>query len=252
VRHSSSSSDEEADNIAVESSDDDADDILASSDEDMGQAESNEVENSGGELDNDKQERRETRKTKSQKKENANKQRKETQQSDDYQYEVGEFVTAMYEDVWLVAQVDINQDKAEDTHVNLNYMERVGYNQFKWPKNHDLLLTLKEDILTRCAPPGLVGSSIRANHVGLNASDARAADVALAAVVPVFYLQPSFNIWGLSTVGRAYYILQYLYRYLTSKKNICLASPPPQKRYNPLLCTGISQICSPMHHFIGT
>ena len=45
------------------------------------------------------------------------------------------------------------------------------------------MLTLKEDILTRCAPPGLVGSSIRANYVGLNKSDARKADDALAAVV---------------------------------------------------------------------
>jgi hypothetical protein len=212
VRYSSSSSEEEVDtgNIAVESSEEDTDEILASSEEETSEAESSEVENSGGDLEDDQQEGRQKRKMVSKKKDKAKKQRNEKQEeenmvpkkrlrkqkeevnsqdSDGYQYEVGEFVTAVYEDVWLVAQVDINQDNAGDTHVNLNYMERVGYNQFKWPKNYDLLLTLREDILTRCAPPGLVGSSIRANHVGLNASDAHAADVALAAV-PVFYLQP--------------------------------------------------------------
>ncbi len=143
----------------------------------------------------------------------AKKQRKETQEegkirllrkqnrkqeSDDEQYEVGEFVTAVYEDEWLVAQVDIDQSKAGNTHVNLNYMEQVGYNQFKWPKNYDILLTLREDILTRCPPPGLVSSSIRANHVGLNAKDAHAADVALAAV---FYLQPNFYLGCRSRTG---------------------------------------------------
>jgi hypothetical protein len=228
VRYSSSSSEEEVDtgNIAVESSEEDTDEILASSEEETSEAESSEVENSGGDLEDDQQEGRQKRKMVSKKKDKAKKQRNEKQEeenmvpkkrlrkqkeevnsqdSDGYQYEVGEFVTAVYEDVWLVAQVDINQDNAGDTHVNLNYMERVGYNQFKWPKNYDLLLTLREDILTRCAPPGLVGSSIRANHVGLNASDAHAADVALAAV-PVFYLQPfvfhghPFTVYDTGTV----------------------------------------------------
>jgi hypothetical protein len=101
-------------------------------------------------------------------------------------YEVGQFVTAVYENQWLVAQVDINQDKAGDKHVNLSYMERIGENQFRWPRHHDLLLTLKEDILTKCSVPCLVGNSIRALHVGLSAADALAADVALAAVA---YLQ---------------------------------------------------------------
>jgi hypothetical protein len=212
-----SSSEDEAEDIQVPvSSDDDADDILnQSSEEDTGisEAEASELENSGGELENEKgrQKRKmwpENANAKKQKKgmqedENVPKQRLNSQNklvesestgTGSYKYQVGEFVTAVYENVWLVAQVDIDQDKAGDTHVNLNYMERVGYNQFKWPKNHDLLLTLREDILTRCAPPGLVGSTIRANHVGLSAIDARAADVALAAV-PVFYLKPNFNIF---------------------------------------------------------
>ncbi len=111
--------------------------------------------------------------------------RKEGKKMVDESYEVGEFVTAMYEGQWLVAQVDINQDLAGQTHINLNYMERVGDNQFKWPKNFDLLLTLKEDLLTKCDPPGLVGSSIRANYVGLKKSDALAAEAALLVV----YLQ---------------------------------------------------------------
>jgi hypothetical protein len=101
-------------------------------------------------------------------------------------YEVGDFVTAVYEGQWLIAQVDINQDHAGTTHVNLNYMERISDNQFRWPKHDDRLLTLKEDILTTVSDLVLVGSSIRANHVGLKASEAQAADAALAAMV---YLQ---------------------------------------------------------------
>jgi hypothetical protein len=72
--------------------------------------------------------------------------------------------------------------------MNLNYMECIGDNLFKWPKSHDLLLTLKGDILMHCSTPILVGSSIRANHIGLKASKDHEADAALAKVV---YLQLS-------------------------------------------------------------
>lgn len=121
------------------------------------------------------------------KKEQMERKTKQQKSKEKETYEVGEFVTAVYEGKWLVAQVDINQDKAGESHVNLSYMELVGENQFKWPKNHDLLLTLKEDILTRCSPPCLVGGSLRVFHVGLNPSDAQAADAALAALM--VYLQ---------------------------------------------------------------
>jgi hypothetical protein len=104
----------------------------------------------------------------------------------DKEYNVGDFVTAVYEGQWLIAQVDINQDMAGESHVNLSYMQRIGENQFKWPKGHDLLLTLKEDILTRCTAPVLVGSTLRATYVGLKPNEALEADAALAAMV---YLQ---------------------------------------------------------------
>ncbi len=35
------------------------------------------------------------------------------------EYDVGDFVAAVYEDQWLLAQVDIDQDKAGKTHVIL-------------------------------------------------------------------------------------------------------------------------------------
>ncbi len=101
-------------------------------------------------------------------------------------FEVGDFVAAVYEGAWLLAQVDIDQDKAGDTHVNLTYMERVGRNQFKWPKQEDHLLTLREDIIFKCDAPILVGSSIRASHVGLPGKQAAQTDAALDLVV---YLQ---------------------------------------------------------------
>jgi hypothetical protein len=103
-------------------------------------------------------------------------------------FEVGDFVAAVYEGQWLLAQVDIDQDQAGNTHVNLAYMERVGKNQFKWPKQDDRLLTLREDILFKCSAPVLVGSSIRACHVGLPGKQAAEADAALDLVV---YLQKS-------------------------------------------------------------
>jgi hypothetical protein len=46
-------------------------------------------------------------------------------------FEVGDFVAAVYKGDWLLAQVDIDQGQAGDTHVNLTYMEKVGKNQFK-------------------------------------------------------------------------------------------------------------------------
>jgi hypothetical protein len=106
-------------------------------------------------------------------------------------YEVGEFVAAVYEGQWLLALVDIDQDKACKTHVNLNYMKKVGRNQFKGPKHQDLLLTQREDILTKCSAPIMVGSSFRAFSVHLSPSDAAKADAALELAV---YLQPFLNI----------------------------------------------------------
>jgi flagellar motor protein MotB len=105
--------------------------------------------------------------------------RRPAEQEQEQEYQVGEFVTAIYEGQWLLAQVDIDQDNAGSSHVNLTYMEKVGDNQFKWPKHDDRLLTLKEDILFRSSTPVLVGSSIRASHVGLPPSEALKADAAL-------------------------------------------------------------------------
>ena len=106
------------------------------------------------------------------------------------QYQVGQFVTAIYEGRWLVARVDADQSGASNTHINLNYMETVGDNKFKWPKHPDLLMTLKKDILTVCSTPTLVGSSTRATYVCLSSDDAAAAEFAFDEVV---YLQLVFS-----------------------------------------------------------
>ncbi len=123
----------------------------------------------------------------------------EQEQEQEQEYQVGEFVTAIYEGQWLLAQVDIDQDNAGSSHVNLTYMEKVGDNQFKWPKHDDRLLTLKEDILFHSSTPVLVGSSIRASHVDLPPSEALKADAALdlvslsSADSTIFYLFLSFS-----------------------------------------------------------
>jgi len=131
-------------------------------------------------------------------------QKERQKQKENEKFEVGEFVTAVYEGEWLLAQVDINQDSAGETHVNLNYMEKIGDNKFKWPQSYDLLLTLREDILMKCSAPVLVGSSIRANHVGLIPSEAQEAEAAFAKVV---YLQ-------LSTYFTFFYALILVFSYL--------------------------------------
>jgi hypothetical protein len=46
-------------------------------------------------------------------------------------YEVGDVITAIYEQQWLLTQVYIDQQKAGETHVNLAFMERVRKNQFR-------------------------------------------------------------------------------------------------------------------------
>jgi hypothetical protein len=112
------------------------------------------------------------------------------------EYDVGDFVAAVYEDQWLLAQVDIDQDKAGKTHVNLTYMERVGKNAFKWPKQDDRLLTLREDILFKCSAPVLVGSSLRANHVGLCDKEAAVADATLALVVYLTWFDTGTKVPG--------------------------------------------------------
>ena len=35
----------------------------------------------------------------------------------------------------------------------INYMQRIGTNQFRWPKVADALLTHKDDILSKVQPP---------------------------------------------------------------------------------------------------
>jgi hypothetical protein len=79
-------------------------------------------------------------------------------------------------------------------------MEKVGKNQFKWPKQDDRLLTLREDILFKCSASILVGSSIRASHVGLTGNQAAQADAALDLVVYLqqsfLMLQPNFGIYS--------------------------------------------------------
>jgi hypothetical protein len=120
-------------------------------------------------------------------------------------YEVGEFVTAVYEGQWLLAQVDIDQDQAGEDHVNLTYMTRVGKNQFKWPTQHDQLLTLREDILTKCCAPTLVGSTIRASHVGLSVKDAAEADAALVLVVYLQIISNFVSTLFLSTILKIFF-----------------------------------------------
>jgi len=109
-------------------------------------------------------------------------------------FSVGEFVTAVYGDEWLVARVDTDQSCAGPDHVNLSYMEKVpgSSSHFKWPNKPDLLLTLKEDILTRCSAPTPVGSSTRASYVSLSSEERAAADLALDEVVYLKLSIPSF------------------------------------------------------------
>jgi hypothetical protein len=159
-----------------------------------------------------------------QKKKGKEKKKTGDEQEQTQEYQVGEFVVAVYEGQWLLAQVDINQDKAGSSHVNLTYMEKVGDNQFKWPKHDDLLLTLKEDILFRCTTPVLVGSSIRASNVGLSNTEAIKADAALDLVrlsSSKFYL-PLLVILFLKELYRyQYQVFSPLLQYTNTSTILC-------------------------------
>jgi len=101
----------------------------------------------------------------------------------DEEFLPGQFVTAFYQGEWLLAVVEENQSDAGPDHLYLSYMERVGKNQFKWPHPPDVLLTWKDDILSKCPPPTSVGSLTRANHVSMAPSDMAFAEFAMDEVV---------------------------------------------------------------------
>ncbi len=80
-------------------------------------------------------------------------------------------------------------------------MQRVGRNWFKWPKQDDHLLTLREDILFKCTVPIMVSSSTRACRVGLPAIQAAQADAALDLVVYLqSFLFPNLNFVNLCSL----------------------------------------------------
>ncbi len=68
---------------------------------------------------------------------------------------------------WYVAQVEGEEpeevegeepEEEEEGYTLLNYMERCGFNQFRWGKKKDVLKTRNSDILLKIDPPIPVSS----------------------------------------------------------------------------------------------
>ena len=79
-------------------------------------------------------------------------------------YPVGSWVVAVYRAEWYVAQVEGEEpEEEEEGFTLLNYMERSGFNQFRWGKKKDVLKTRNCDILLKIDPPIPVSS----RHMGL-------------------------------------------------------------------------------------
>jgi len=76
-------------------------------------------------------------------------------------YPVGSFVTAVYDKVWYIAQVEGEEPENECPGFTLlKYMERRGENQFVWGANKDTLKTHNGDILMQVDPPVPVSSRL--------------------------------------------------------------------------------------------
>ena len=74
-------------------------------------------------------------------------------------YNVGEYVAAIYDGLWYIAQVEGEEEDEEVTGFTLlRYMNRKGHNQFYWDSKPDLLKTNNKDILCKTQPPIPVSS----------------------------------------------------------------------------------------------
>lgn len=83
----------------------------------------------------------------------------------------GQFVSAIYQGDWYIAQVIAVTSDAEIASLHpysLSYMTRKGPNMFVWPDRRDELLTFHEDILTRVGAPIPLTSR---GFLGLNKED---------------------------------------------------------------------------------
>ncbi len=83
-------------------------------------------------------------------------------------YPVGSWVVAVYKAEslaeWYVAQVEGEEpEEEEEGYTLLNYMERCGFNQFRWGKKKDVLKTRNSDILLKIDPP----ISVSSRYMGL-------------------------------------------------------------------------------------
>ena len=74
-------------------------------------------------------------------------------------HKVGQFVVAMYDSTWYIAQVEGEEPENKcEGFTLLKYMERKGHNQFVWGQVSDQLKTINTDILLTVEPPVPISS----------------------------------------------------------------------------------------------
>lgn len=80
-------------------------------------------------------------------------------------YEVGQFVTAVYQEQIYIAQVE----SLGEVHLKLSFMRPHGLARCNWPRKPDVLLVPRGDVLSIVQPPAPLSSMSR--FVGLSKED---------------------------------------------------------------------------------
>ena len=90
---------------------------------------------------------------------NDNSELQKTPEADPWDYQVGSYVVAIYENHWYIAQVE-GEDPDEETEgfTLLHYMDLKGFNKFTWGEKKDILKTNNKDIICAVSPPIPVSS----------------------------------------------------------------------------------------------
>ena len=113
--------------------------------------------------------------------------------SEHEEYKVGDFVAAIYEEEWFVAQVEGEEpDEEEDGLILLKYMKQTGgrmKNSFIWPDKDDIFKTKESDILCKVSPPEPVSN----RAFGLNIADLNVVETMMVKWFMFFLLNNSIR-----------------------------------------------------------
>lgn len=104
---------------------------------------------------------------------------------------MGTYVTAVYDSLWYIAQVEgEEEDEEEEGFTLLRYMNRMGPNQFFWDTKPDIFKTNNVDILCSVDPPIPVSS----RYYGVSKIALKKIETLFR--LEIFWFNTNFNCWG--------------------------------------------------------